>query len=123
MRFLRIAQMQADRCAGLAVQRLGCMELPAAGETRLFFALFRLIRPEVFDFTLLGASFEAYDASFLLSFDPCEIIKFLLFLVYDLSSLVLELVEHFTVVLLALTFVVSELQFHSRRVVGVFLDP
>ena len=90
---------------------------------RLVLALLRLIRPKVLDFTLLGTSLETYDASFLLPFDPSKGIELLLFLVYDLSGLILELVEHFTVVLLALTFVVSELQFHSRCVVGVFLDP
>ena len=90
---------------------------------RLFLALLRLIGPEVFDFTLLGASLEACDSSFLLTFNPRQGIKLLLFLVYDLSGLILELFEHFAVVLLALTFVVSELQFHSCCIVSVFLDP
>ena len=90
---------------------------------RLFFALLRLIRPEVLDFTLLSTGLEACDSSFMFTFDPRQIIKLLLFLVYDLAGLILELVEHFTVVLLALTFVVSELQLHSCCIVSVFLDP
>ena len=38
---------------------------------RLFLALLRLIGPEVFYFTLLCTSLEAYNARFLLTFDPC----------------------------------------------------
>ena len=38
---------------------------------RLLLTLLRLIGPEVLDFTLLGTSLEACDASFLLTFDPC----------------------------------------------------
>ena len=90
---------------------------------RLLLALLRLIGPEVLDFALLGPGLEASDASFLLSFDLHQIVKLLLFLVDDLSGLILELVEHLAVILLALRLVVGELQLHSRGIVSVFLDP